>query len=95
MLQVACLNEDTDGGCKRIFKPWEERMDFSGEPLRSCDGDPELLLHIPFDGAVKVRAIAIIGGSPETAPATARLCVPLLSLLPPVKCWVVYWVYSS
>jgi hypothetical protein len=74
--QVACLNEDSDGSCRRVFKPWSERMEFSGDPLRSCAGDPELLLHIPFEGEVKVRAIAIIGGSPETAPATARLCAP-------------------
>ena len=57
-----------------MFKPWGDRLDFSGEPLRSCDGDPELLLHVPFLGEVKVRAISIIGGSPETAPAKARLC---------------------
>ena len=47
-VQVACLNEHSQGSCQRVFKPWHERTDFSGEPLMSCaDDDAELLLHIP------------------------------------------------
>lgn len=59
-------------------------MDFTGEPLRSCHGDPELLLHIPFEGEVKIRAIAIIGGSPGNCPShskTVRLSAVLKTLL--------------
>jgi PITH domain len=48
LVQVACLNEHSEGSCQRVFKPWGERTDFSGEPLKSClDDEPELLLHIP------------------------------------------------
>lgn len=34
-----------------------------GEILESHDDDPELLLHIPFDGAVKLKAVCVVGGT--------------------------------
>jgi PITH domain len=55
------LNEAIDGSAKSVFKPWGQRLDFSAPPLLSNEDDPELLIHIPFDGAVKIRAISIIG----------------------------------
>eukprot|EP00892_Ulva_mutabilis_P007535 jgi/Ulvmu1/5153/UM021_0170.1 len=73
--RVACLNEQSQGSVKRIFRSWDQRTDVTGEPLRSCDGDADLLLHIPFHGEVKLRAFTIVGGSPYTSPATARLYI--------------------
>ena len=47
-VQVSCLNEESQGSCKRVFKSWGERTNFTEDPLRSCEGDEELLLHIPY-----------------------------------------------
>lgn len=59
--QVRCLNEAVDDSAKGIFRAWDKRLDSDAEPLESNEDDPELLLHIPFDGAVKLKAICIIG----------------------------------
>jgi hypothetical protein len=114
--QIRCLNEDVEGSCRNVFKPWGVRSQPTPQPLRSDADDPELLLHIPyegsgislahrraslvnlarhtpthqqqhnrhtarplhcpapprFDGAVKLKAICIIGGSGGTAPNKMR-----------------------
>lgn len=59
-MQVSCLNESAEGACKHIFKPWEQRTDFSGPSLRSNDGDAELLLHIPYVAITLVDYIPYI-----------------------------------
>lgn len=64
--RVRCLNaEGPDGAAAAVLRrPWASRTDPCPPPgpLRSADDDPELLLHIPFDGAAKIKAICIIGG---------------------------------
>lgn len=61
--QVRCLNEAATGSCRGVFRPWAARLDFgAAPPLESHPGDPELLLHVPFDGQVVLKAICIIGG---------------------------------
>lgn len=62
-LQVRCLNEAVEGSARGVFRAWDQRLDDTGNPLESNEDDPELLLHIPFDGAVKLKAICIIGES--------------------------------
>ena len=59
--QVRCLNEAAEGSARAVFRAWDQRLDSGGESLESNQDDPELLLHIPFDGAVKLKAICIIG----------------------------------
>lgn len=70
--KVRCLNELAPDSCQRVFRPWAERNTPLENPLRSNDDDPELLLHIPFDGAVKLHAICIVGGQNGTAPASLK-----------------------
>lgn len=41
-------------------------------PLDSNEDDAELLITIPFNGAVKVKAISILGGSDGSSPARLR-----------------------
>ncbi len=60
-VQVRCLNEAADGSARVVFRAWDQRLDSGEESLESNQDDPELLLHIPFDGAVKLKAICIIG----------------------------------
>ena len=75
MSQVRCLNEQEEGSAKRVFKPWETRVQpTQPQPLRSNEDEPELLIHVPFDGAVKLKAISVIGGGPQgTAPAKLKV----------------------
>ncbi|XP_066306402.1 uncharacterized protein [Miscanthus floridulus] len=46
--KVVALNESVPGSVKSVFKPWEQRLDTSGGFLESNEGDPELLIFIPF-----------------------------------------------
>ena len=72
--QVRCLNEEAEGSCRHVFKPWHERLQV-GPALRSDEDDPELLLHVPFDGAVKLRGITVIGGPDGAAPAKLKVWI--------------------
>ncbi len=69
--KVRCLNERAIGSCKKIFRPVHERSQFGQASLRPAEGDPELLLVVPFSEEVKVRAIALICG--ENKPEGAGL----------------------
>ena len=60
--QIMVMNAEEDEAAQRIFRPWEERMNREGSPLRS-DGDPELIIHVPFISDVHVRGIMIVGGA--------------------------------
>ena len=44
-----------------MFRAWAERTQDPLQPLRSNEDDPELLITIPFNGTVKVKAICLIG----------------------------------
>ena len=70
--QVRCLNEAVAGSCQKVFKPWERRADLTGPTLRSEDDDPELLLHVPFNGSVKLQAICIVGMGEGRSPAKLK-----------------------
>ena len=63
--------------CRRVFRPWDQRLDpgSGGGPLRSDDDDCELLLHVPFAGAVKLRALTVIGGPAGASPSRLRVFV--------------------
>lgn len=41
-------------------------------PLDSNEDDAELLIAIPFNGAVKIKAISIIGGADGASPAKLK-----------------------
>ena len=61
--QVRCLNEATPDSCKGVFRPWSQRLQPPTTVLSSNDDDAELLIHVPFDGQVVLKAICIIGAS--------------------------------
>ena len=71
--QVRCLNEAVEGSCRQVFKPWERRLEAGGPVLSSEEDDPELLLHIPFNGAVKLTGITLIGGPDGTSPSRLKV----------------------
>ncbi|KAK9837603.1 hypothetical protein WJX74_001224 [Apatococcus lobatus] len=70
--RVWCLNELEEHSVWQCFRPWEQRLESAQPPLRSNEDDAELLIHVPFNGSIKVRAISIIGGSNGSAPAEMR-----------------------
>ncbi|MEW5307164.1 MAG: hypothetical protein WDW38_002231 [Sanguina aurantia] len=68
LMKVRCLNASEEGTCRNVLRPWHDRLLRIAEPLRSNEGDSDLLLHIPFDGAVKLKGICIIGGPSGSSP---------------------------
>ncbi|KAE8665273.1 Detected protein of confused Function [Hibiscus syriacus] len=64
--KVTALNEANPGSVKSVFKAWEERLNSTGEHLESNEGDPELLVYIPFTSDVKIKSISIVGGADGT-----------------------------
>jgi hypothetical protein len=64
---VTCRNEETPNMGRDVLKLHEDRL--SSTPyLRSQDGDPELLLYIPFTEAVTVLTIAVRSVPPSSPP---------------------------
>ncbi|KAL5151006.1 PITH domain-containing protein 1 [Glycine soja] len=73
--KVTALNEANPGSVKSVFKAWEERLDSSGVHLESNEGDPELLVFIPFTSDVKIKSISIVGGADGTSPSKMRVFI--------------------
>eukprot|EP01113_Clastostelium_recurvatum_P045257 TRINITY_DN7753_c0_g1_i2.p1 TRINITY_DN7753_c0_g1~~TRINITY_DN7753_c0_g1_i2.p1 ORF type:complete len:214 (+),score=51.79 TRINITY_DN7753_c0_g1_i2:35-643(+) len=70
--QVRALNERVVGSVRNVFRPWEDRLDRT-RFMDSNEDDPELLVHIPFTGVVKLKSIVVIGGEDGTAPSKMRV----------------------
>ncbi|KAG0494217.1 hypothetical protein HPP92_005211 [Vanilla planifolia] len=70
--KVIALNESIAGSVKTIFKPWDRRLDNLEGCLESNEGDPELIVFIPFTSDVKIKSISIIGGAGGTSPSKMR-----------------------
>eukprot|EP00250_Pteridium_aquilinum_P022703 c25583_g1_i1 orf=328-936(-) len=70
--RVWALNEAVEGSAKNIFRSWELRLDNSNGCLESNEGDPELLLFIPFTTDVKIKSISIIGEGSGRSPSRMR-----------------------
>ncbi|MCO5551473.1 hypothetical protein L7F22_004977 [Adiantum nelumboides] len=70
--RVWALNEVVEGSAKNIFRSWDLRLDTSNGYLESNDGDPELLLFIPFTTDVKIKSISIIGAGDGRSPSRMR-----------------------
>ncbi|XP_055640642.1 PITH domain-containing protein GA19395 [Toxorhynchites rutilus septentrionalis] len=71
MMNVECLNEETEGSGKTVFKPYDQRMDFS--KFVTSDADEELLFNIPFTGNVKLKGIIVMGANDDSHPKKMRL----------------------
>jgi len=55
-----------------VFRAWPERLQDPETALDSNEDDAELLITIPFNGAVKIKAISIIGGSDGSSPSRLK-----------------------
>lgn len=63
--RVRALNAAAPVRPTAVLRPWSERGVEADPPLRSDDDDPpELLLHVPFDGLVRITVswgVGVVG----------------------------------
>ncbi|KAL9044010.1 MAG: hypothetical protein Q9214_002823 [Letrouitia sp. 1 TL-2023] len=72
--QIRTLNEsEPDAGAKVIEKTWPQRLD--AEPALFSDADEQLLIFVPFAGAVKLHSILVRSLEDSSAPKTLKLFV--------------------
>lgn len=72
--EVFALNEKTHQSCQKIFKPKEEMLNKT-DFCESNDGDPDLVIYIPFHAQVSIKSMRLIGGENGTSPAKIKLFV--------------------
>jgi len=71
---VVGLNEEEAGSAKRVFRPYDNRLD-DAQFVESTEGDEELLILVPFTAPVKVTGLTVIGGDGATSPSRVRLYI--------------------
>ena len=52
---VRALNEEVAGSGSRTIRPWSERFSTTG--CLKSDSDEQIIIHIPFDGQIKLKSI--------------------------------------
>lgn len=72
MPSVDCFNQKDHNSIKNVIRPLEDRMDFSKGVCQSAYGK-DLVVYIPFNGEIKVKAIIVIGGDEGSAPSKMKL----------------------
>ena len=72
--EVYALNGQVTQSCQKIFKDKEEMLDKTNF-CESNEGDPELLINIPFYTQVAIKSMKLIGGEDGTAPNKVKLYV--------------------
>lgn len=72
LLNLEVLNEAEEDSGKKVFKPYEKRLDFDSGLVES-DADQELLFNIPFTGNVKLKGIRVIGAADNSHPKKVKL----------------------
>ena len=84
ILQLWALNIDkTAGGeAQVVFKEWHDRLNFASPVVISNANDPELLIHVPFDGTVKLKAICVIGLPPRLLATVSRILCQTIRVQP-------------
>eukprot|EP00741_Cyanophora_paradoxa_P005696 tig00000903_g5522.t1 len=70
--KVRCLNESVAGSCQKLFKTLAKKSDRSS--FLESAADEQLMLHIPFTGAIKLKSICVIGEG-SSAPSKVKLYV--------------------
>ena len=53
--KMECLNESEEDSGKRVFRPWQSRLDKNSSDCVTSDCDAELLFNIPFTGNIKLK----------------------------------------
>eukprot|EP00931_Biecheleriopsis_adriatica_P060794 TRINITY_DN36518_c0_g1_i1.p1 TRINITY_DN36518_c0_g1~~TRINITY_DN36518_c0_g1_i1.p1 ORF type:complete len:206 (+),score=48.22 TRINITY_DN36518_c0_g1_i1:58-675(+) len=71
---VTGLNEDVEGTARRVFRPYDSRLN-DEQLVESPEGDEDLILKVPFTSPVKVTGISVIGGDGGSAPSRVKLYI--------------------
>lgn len=70
--KVQCFNERTPKSVLNILRPLDERMNFSKGIVQSGYGK-DLVVYIPFNGEVRIKAVIVIGGSDGASPTKMKI----------------------
>lgn len=70
---ISALNAASDTA-KDIFKAYHRRLECDHR-LESEDGDPQLIIRVPFICPVKLRTFTLIGGGDGMAPRSAKFFI--------------------
>ncbi|KZT65874.1 DUF1000-domain-containing protein [Daedalea quercina L-15889] len=68
---VIALNAQDPGQGPDVIKPWDQRLD-EGKYLES-DADDQMIIRVPFAGAVKLRALLLKAGPSDQTPAKVSI----------------------
>lgn len=69
--RISALNEQRAGMAPSIIKPYDERLDETR--FLESDVDDELMIHVPFAGSVKLRALLLKTGPEGATPRAVHL----------------------
>mmetsp|Transcript_44956 Transcript_44956/g.66151 ORF Transcript_44956/g.66151 Transcript_44956/m.66151 type:complete len:226 (-) Transcript_44956:227-904(-) len=64
---IRCLNENTANSAKLVVKDQKTRFSTHPNLQSQVDGDPELIVYVPFTEAVTITSISIAGPEPSTS----------------------------
>jgi len=68
---VKCLNEEVANSGKKVFKPYDERLDSTISVESGCDG--ELLFTVYFTAEVQLRSVQLTMSDEDSAPTVMKL----------------------
>nr|BAF49174.1 hypothetical protein [Fomitopsis palustris] len=90
---VIALNAQDPGKGPEVIKPWDQRLD--EDKYLESDADDQLIIRVPFTGAVKLRALLLKTGPGHQSPAKVSIFIeynnlehvdfPTISDLKPVQ----------
>merc|ERR1712170_156823 len=70
---IQCLNEKLDGSCKKLFKPFKERLNFNLHYPCTSELGNKLLLKIPFTKIVRLRSFQVVCKEKNKVPSLVKL----------------------
>jgi hypothetical protein len=68
---VTCLNEATPNSIRNVFKPYHERIERTKYVESDCD--EQLIVHIPFTGMIKLKAISLLCENGDMAASALKV----------------------
>ena len=73
--QVECFNEKQRGQAKQVLRPFNDKLKFLQQPSLKLESDfgTNLVVKIPFNAEVKVKAICVAGAPEGFAPSKMKV----------------------
>ena len=72
---IECFNEKDIDSIQKVIRPYERKTAFRQDPSLTMQADmgTELVVKIPFNSEVKVKAICVAGGNDGDAPSKMKV----------------------